>query len=427
MRLSVIITLLIFSGTVSGQIAEKKGFIKTPEMIYSFGQKYNTWSVGVGFGPVFMYADQRGYTIIPDEDIHFGPSVLLTKHLVPAFGFELQYLQADMSGKEGRYGFEGDLLDFSINGIAILNQMSAHPGPINDHWNFYLKIGVGATLFRSRLLFSETGEVVQRSDLYETASSEYVVLGYDKNDYRKKKPRQSEIVMPFGLGVMYRLNNRFDVGVESILRFSTSDNLDNILTGATNDRYLFTSLNVSYKLGDKDRRHVRWTYRSEGMDLLGRKQKDNFEDEVRRLADEMALYEANRPVKKDSVVISETLKIIYDRYNVRTLFFPERKFRSFSPADQLLMGQMAVQLHNSSDKKLYLYGYYHSENESLDAVEESLNQCKAVKDFMVKNFGIDRSKIEIIPKGTDDPIFSEGDLSSRVHEMVNRRVDMVLK
>ena len=427
MRLAVIIIFLIVSGTLRGQMAETGGFVKTPEMIYSFGQKYNTWSVGAGFGPVFMYADQRGYSIIPDQDIHFGPSVWVTKHLVPAFGFEVQYLQADMSGEEGRYGFEGDLLDFSINGIAILNQMSAHPGPINDHWNFYLKIGVGATLFRSRLLFTETGEVVQRSDLYETASPEYVVLGYDENDFQKKKARQSEIVMPFGFGLMYRLNNRFDVGLESILRFSASDNLDNILTGATNDRYLFTALNVSFKFGDKDRRHVRWTYRSEGMDLLGRKQKDNFEVEVQQLADEMAQYEANRPINKDSVVISETLKIIYDRYNVKTLFFTDKTFKSFSPSDQLLMGQMAIELHNSPEKRLYLYGYFHSNNASVDEIAESRKQCEVIKNFMVRNLGIDTSRIEVIPKGTNDPIYSSGNISPRVQKMVNRRVDMVLK
>lgn len=428
MRIIGIIIFISFVTFVSeAQNRRDSLFVLTPDMIFSFGQSYNSWSVSAGFGPVFMYADQSGYNLFPNKEIDFGPSLQITKHLVPAFAFEMQYLQSDMFGQQGAYGFRGDLMDISINGIAIINQMSAHPGPVNDKWNYYLKIGVGATLFRSRLFSVETGEVVRRSQIYNSSNPDYVVLGYDVEDPEEKTSRATDIVLPFGAGLMYRINNRFDVGVESILRFSASDRLDNILTGATNDRYLYTSLNISYKFGDKDRRHMRWTYRAEGMDVFGRPQEDPLTAEIRQLEEDIDIYEANRPILKDSVVITETLRVIYDQYNVRTIFFPPGQMRRFSPADQLLMGRIAVELNNNGDKKLTLYGYADSDGDSEENMEISRERCLAVKEFFVYELGLNPARISIVPLGEENPLSPVKELSPRGLKMANRRVDLVVE
>ncbi len=427
MKFILLSIILLFSISISGQERKNYEFEKTPEMIYSFGQSYNSWSVSGGFGPVFMYADLSGYQLVPNQKIDFGPSFWITKHLVPAFAFELQYLQSNMYGQEGLYEFDGDMLDFSINGIAIINQMSSRPGPINDRWNYYLKIGVGATLYRSRLLHAGTNEILQRNELYGGSNPNYVVQGYDVEEPDRKTNRATEIVLPFGLGVMYRINNNFDMGVESVLRFSAADELDNILTGASNDRYLFTALNVSYKFGPKDQRHKRWTYRSDDMDLIGRKVSDPIMDEVRRMENDIAEYEANRPVHKDSVIITETLRVIYDKYKVRTIFFPTGKFSSFSSVDQLLMGKAAIELQNSPGKKLYLYGYSDSTGPSDVNMELSRKRCVAVKAFLEEELGINPERIEIIPRGQEDPLSPVDELSPRGLQMVNRRVDLLVK
>lgn len=427
MRGFIFSILLFFSITVTAQMRNESEVNLTPDMIYSFGQSYNSWSVSAGFGPVFMYTDQSGYSLFPNREIDFGPSVWVTKHLVPAFAFELQYLQSDMFGQEGQYGFRGDLMDVSVNGIAIINQMSARPGPIRDKWNYYLKIGVGATLFRSRLFDTYTGEVVRRSQLYGTASPDYVVLGYERDNPDEKTNRIADIVVPIGVGLMYRISNSFDAGIESVLRFSASDRLDNILTGATNDRYLYTTVNVSYKFGDKDRRHMRWTYRAEGMDIFGRPLEDPVEDEIRKLEEDIALYEANRPVDKDSVVITETLRIIYDQYNVRSIFFPAGQFRRFSPADQLMMGLVAIELINDKEKNLTLFGHSDTDGSADENMQLSRERCLAIKEFMVHELEIDPGRIKIVPLGEESPLSPVEELSPRGLKMANRRVDMVVE
>ncbi|PWD99854.1 OmpA family protein [Marinilabilia rubra] len=427
MKFFILTVLLLLSASLTGQKREKDSvFVKTPEMIFSFGQTYNSWSVSGGFGPVFIYADQSDYRLIPNQKIDLGPSVWVTKHLVPAFAFELQYLQSEMYGQEGRYGFEGDFLDVSINGIAVINQMSARPGPLKDRWNYYLKIGVGASLFRSKLINYETGEVARRNEVYDTPNDDYVVLGYDETNPNKKTAREADLVLPFGLGVMYRINNSFDIGLESMLRFSAADRLDNILTGATNDRYLYTAFNVSYKFGDKDQRHMRWTYRAEGMDMFGRKQENRLQDEVRQLEDDIAEYEKNRPVHKDSVVITETLRVVYDRYDVKTIFFPPGASRRFSPDDELLMGRVAIELLNDSSKTLSLYGYSDSSGSAETNLELSRQRCESVKEFFVSDLDISPHRISIYPRGEDNPLSPLEELSPRGLSMVNRRVDLVV-
>lgn len=427
MRFFTTYIFLFLLFTITAQKREGDVFVKTPEMIYSFGQSYNSWSLTAGYGPVFMYADLSGYRLIPNQKIDFGPSVWLTKHLVPAFAFELQYLQSKMHGEEGMHAFDGDLIDVSLNGIAVINQMSAKPGPIDDRWNYYLKIGVGATLFRSRLLHRGTNNIVRRDELYGSPNTDYVVLGYDESNPEREISRETELILPLGIGAMYRVNKSFDVGIESVLRFSASDKLDNILTGATNDRYLFTALNVSYKFGKKDRRHVRWTYRSEGMDMFGRTIEDPMDDEIRKLEEDIAQYEENRPIHKDSVIIVETLRIIYDAYNVRTIFFPTGVFNRFSPADQLLMGEVAVELHNNPEKKLFLYGFSDSSGPADKNMELSRERCLAVKDFLVNELSVSPGIIEVLPRGEEDLLSPVEELSPRGLQMVNRRVDMVIK
>ncbi|MGM0376234.1 MAG: OmpA family protein [Bacteroidota bacterium] len=427
MRRIMVLYFLCSLAVATAQKKDDSGFKKTPEMIYSYGQEYNSWSLAGGYGPLIMYADQSGYSLFPDQKIDFGSSVWLTRHLVPAFALEMQYLQGNMHGGEGDYAFEGDLMDVSLNGIAIINQMSSRPGPINDRWNYYLKIGVGATLFRSRLLHRPDGGGVTRDELYGSGNSRYVVLGYDEHEPSRKTSRQRKVVVPFGAGVMFRVNNYFDVGLEGGVRFSSSDKLDNILTGATNDRYFFTGLNISYKFGNKSQRHVRWTYRSEDMDMFGREQEDPLVDEVRRFEEDLAEYEDNRPVHKDSVIIVETLRIIYSQYRVRSVFFDSSRLGPFSRVDQLLMGEVAVELREHPDRKVMLYGYSDTTGPSPENMELSRKRCEAVADFLENDLGIDPGRIEIIPRGDEDPLSPVEELSPRGRRMVNQRVDMIVE
>jgi flagellar motor protein MotB len=429
MRFTILIfALLLFVLPAQGQSSRNSKLELTPEMLYSVEGKYNSWSVSGAFGPLFMYTDLSDYSFFPSGKINFGPSLLITKHLFPSMALELQYLQGNMNGEKGLYAFEGDLQDFSINGIVVINQLLTHPGPINDKWNYYVKFGLGATLFRNRLLNQADGSVVRKADLYGNSSDLFEVKGYQEDDPTRKTSRQNELVMPLGAGVMYRINKNFDVGLESTMRFSLEDDLENILTGSTNDRYLFTALNVSYKIGRKNKRHLRWTHRGYDMNLFGRPKKDPRLNELEALEAEVAQYAKNRPINKDSVVIIESLKIIYNQFNVRSLFFnPGSAISSFSTEDQILMSEVAVELLKHPEYKVVLYGYSDPSSESGKDLRLSEQRAESVKDFLVSEVAVRESQIRIVPKGDLDPLSPTEKLSPRGLKMANRRVDMVIE
>ncbi len=432
MKFIAVIGLFFFAVSLNGQMRINSNVELTPEMIYSAEGKYNSWSVSAGFGPLFMYTDVTGYSVFPNTKVSFGPSVQITKHLLPAFAFELQYIQGDMYGEKGGYAFDGDLQDMSLNAIVLINQISSLPGPINDKWNYYLKVGVGATMFRSKLLHISNGTVVQQSDFDGTGSSRYVVNGYDENDPARKTSRENILMVPIGTGLMYRINSSFDLGLETTMHFGSEDNLDNILSGATNDRYLFTSFNLSYKFGRKGgRRHLRWTYRGYDMNLFGRPKKDPRVDDANLLEEEIARYAANRPINKDSVVIVETLKIIYDDANLRSIFFDAGISKAtFSTEDRILMGEVALELRKHPQRKVILYGYAdpgERNGTAQNKMDLSRLRSLAVQEYLISEYDVNPAQISVNAKGDTNPLSPTEELSPRGLKIVNQRVDMVIE
>ncbi len=426
MRTFVLYFLLLLSSGLIAQVRKTDERIIEEEMRYSAEKKFNTWALTVGYGPLIMYADMTDYSIFPKEKIDFGTSVILSKQLFPSFALDLQYLMGKMNGESGEYYFKGDFHEGSLSAVLFLNQLTSAPGPINDRWNIYLKVGVGATFFRSHLNYISDNSPVLDSDL-GGGSDQLMVYGYDPYTYPYKKiERRMEFVIPMTAGLMYRINKSFDVAWETSIRLCASDNLDNVLTGSTNDRYLFSGLHLSYKIGKKDKRHMRWTYRGYGFNLFGRPKKDPMEGEIAQLEDEINKYKENRPVKRDSVLIQESLIVMYETSYVRTIFFPAGGNISFDMEDKVLMAEAVVQMKQNPGTVLEVYGHV-SPQDAGDHIDLSQKQCDKVVDFLVNELGADASNIKIVPKGSELPITGEGDLTTKVQKFANRRVDMVFK
>lgn len=442
MRIYIFLLLLLVTSGLWSQVRKTDERIIAEEMRYSSEKKFNTWALTAGYGPLVMFADISNKSIFTNSKIGFAPSIILSKQLAPSLAIDLQYLSGKMNGTNGTYYFKGDFHEGTVSAVVFLNQLTASPGPINDKWNLYLKVGVGATAFRSRLYFEETDLLVRKLDIGQE-SGRFLVIGYDDRDDQHggnpdvKKDRRMEIIVPATAGLMYRINKSFDVAWETSMRFCASDNLDNILSGSTNDRYLFSGLHLSYKIGKKDKRHMRWTYRGYGFDLFGRPKKDPMENEIAQLEDEINKYREARPIKRDSVVIMETLTVIYETTDVRTIFFPAGGAITFDTEDQILMAEAVVQMKQHPGTKLQIYSHV-SPQDVGDHLELSQKQCDKIANFLVNDLGADASLIELVPMGSDAPLTGEGELStktigdgvlssSKVKQMANRRVDMVFK
>jgi outer membrane protein OmpA-like peptidoglycan-associated protein len=420
-----IIFLVSFWSLASGQVRQTDDRIIEEEMRYSAEKRFNTWAVSVGYGSLFMYGDITNHSFFPEQKISFGPTLIISKQLAPALALDLQYVTGEMYGQSGEHYFEGNLNEVSLTGVFLINQLGANPGPVRDRWNFYLKAGLGVNFFRSRLRFLADDSFVQESDL-GMPSGRYLVYGYDPYDPETETSPEMDIVIPFGGGVLYRINKHFDVGLESIMHFSSADKLDNVLSGASNDRYLYSGVNLSYKIGKKDKRHMRWTYRGYGFNLFGRPRKDPLQGEVQRLEEEINKYAEREPIQKDSVIISQSLTTLYDAFSVRSIFFDKNAQVQFQNEDQVLMAEAVIEMKHYPGKYIDLYGYVDA-GDSGDLMELSRQQCEKVKDFMVNEMGADAAYIRIFAHGGDSAFTSESGATTPITRKANRRVDIVFR
>lgn len=392
---------------------------------YSAEKDFRSWALSVGYGPILMFGDIVDNSNFPATNWKFGTTVTLSKQFAPPIALDLQFITGQLYGERGLFFFEGDFHDISLGLVAYINQLGARPGPVNDVWNFYLKAGAGAKFFRSSLKYLETGEVVPVAD-FGIASRSYMVTGYDRRNPQNEIRRQMEIMVPLGFGVLYQLNNHIDLGFEATMRFCASDNLDNILTGPTNDRYLFASVNLSYKIGRSDVPHKRWTYRGLGMNLFGRPRQDMVRDELRNVENQIANLRELPPIGKDSVVIQHILTTTYETLHLKSLFFGEDRQTTFNAEEQMAMAEMVVLMKHYPDRYLHLYGYA-DPGETGNHIDLSRARAESVKDFLVNELGADAGMINIIPVGSADA-FTGNELSTpRVTRLANRRVDMVFR
>ena len=381
----------------------------TEDMRFSAEKKFNSWALSVGYGPFWMYTDITNYNIFPKK-LHLSPSVILSKQFVPALALDLQYLK-------------GDLHELSLNATFYINQMTLAPGPIDDRWNFFIKIGAGTTMFRNRMHHLSNDSIVTINE-FDQQGTGFVVSGYDHRDPERKIARKIEVVVPTTIGVMYRINNSFDISWETSLRFSANDYLDNIYTGATNDKYFYSGLHLSYKIGKKDKRHLRWTYRGLNFDVFGREKRDPLVTAADIFENEFKKQKDGRPIDRHTVEIMESTTTIFQHIFIRTIFFPEGGKYKFNDEDIVYMAETVVQLKEKKNATLELSGHVY-ENDPGDHDELSLKQCEAVLDFLVNELDADASRIVIKAVGSSQPLTGE-DAHAEIKEFANRRVDMLI-
>ncbi len=422
---SILFTLLLLSwfGTSYSQFSTDGRLIEE-HMRYSQEKTFNRWDIMVGYGPNILFTDFTQYMLFPDHKWNFSPSVALSYQLAPAMSFDLRYLQSDLYGQGIDHYFDGDLMQFTGNVRFYVNQMLPNPGPVKDKWNFYVNIGLGMQAFRNKIYFNETDQVVHGDDIEGSSYEGYFVLGYDTEDHNKKISRQKELVLPIGVGALYRINRSFDIGVETTIHNGLEDNLDGILLGATNDSYWHTTFNLSYKIGKKDKRHSKWTYRTYGFNVFGRKRKDPLEDEVNKFERMVQQQAGILRLQIDSVHTEEKNTKIYSADNIFPIYFMPGGATFKDYENQITMASIAVLLRKHPNWKLELAGH-------ADATEEnpkfiSQKRAETVKRYLIDHYNIAEELIEVSAKGDEEQLSTDGKKQKEGLIHIDRRVDIIL-
>lgn len=431
-RLALSILALFLLGTtyMSAQIDFSN---LSDEQIYRKENKYNTWSVTLGYGTLFYYTDVIDYTVFPKSNLKLSPSVIVSKQLGRAWGLDAEFITGQLYGEKNNRYFKGDFMDYSMNLRFSINQLVAF-GPLADKWDIYGKIGFGVNAFRSRLRRLDDDTFMQVNDVHKNlggypkppgwSDNDYLVLGYDKQNPQDKQSRQTEIVVPIGVGARYRLNKSFDLGIETTMRNLTADNLDANFSGADNDSYLYTSFNVTYKIGKKDKRHARWTYKDFNLAYESQRASDPLAIRLDSLKSEL-----DKLAGLDSIITTKSYqkfeKVVYEEGVSASVFFDfDKSYLNKSEHRQL--ARVARALKRDESINMVISGYCDDRGSVSYNLKLSERRCQAVLDAMVNDFGIEASRFQLDPKGKSELLSDTQNKQIKGLHMANRRVDLLM-
>lgn len=415
--------------------------------IYGRDKDFNTWSVTLGYGPVIYYTDMVNYSILPSDNWRFGTSLALAKQFGRSWAVEGQFLTANMYGEKFRRYFTGDFREGTVNVKAYLNQLILN-GPMRDRWNVYAKAGIGVNFFRSSMrslgeideitgvVIFEPGQVLTADYFlpvqqgYPTAytgwnPTDYLVMGYRRDQMPlQEASRQSDLVFPLGVGVRYRLNDVFNLGLETTLRNFATDNLDVDLTGADNDSYMYTSFSLTYIIGRRDRRHSSWTYKDFNLAFERQRERDPLVQRLDSLRQYLDYLAARDTVVRDTTFTNIERVVRQESLNV-SVFFDFDK-HDLLPAGKRTLAGVARYMRANPDSKFLLLGFTDERGSDEYNVALSERRIKAVKDLLVNDFGIDASRFRQDPRGETELLSNTRKLAPRGVHLVNRRVDVIL-
>lgn len=227
----------------------------------SFGQnstgtkrKFNYFSIGLHGGWTQFYGDLRqydfGFTNAKYDVNNGGGGVFIDYQLNSVIGFRGNLLVGSLGGSKR-----------TIDNPNSLDQNVRFK-------SFFVDYTVGATVNFINLMYSDrtkdrifTAYVIGGVGFVSFRTRKYRLYGPNEGDWLRSEPfnnkdgednkMTTELVLPAGLGVKFRLSRRFDLGLEYTQRFSPAgDKLDATVGGKKgSDGYGYFNAYFSIKIG----------------------------------------------------------------------------------------------------------------------------------------------------------------------------------
>jgi hypothetical protein len=214
--------------------------LSAPGLIAQSSLNYG-WYINANGGLTQLYGDivQENNPIgkLSDETT-FGFGARLGKYVGPVVSFHFQYYNSEIKGldESADRKFSTGLMEYQIG--TTINLINLFWGSKERTINLYGTLGIGAIFFRSESQKISTGELING-------------YGYTYDPERNKASKESGFAFPLGVGIDFKLSDRWYLNLESVLRFTNSDLLDARVAGPNNDAYYYTSLGISYNFFNK--------------------------------------------------------------------------------------------------------------------------------------------------------------------------------
>ncbi len=198
---------------------------------------YNRFSFGFSGGLMTPFTDVKENEILPHSDeMAWGGEFRLNYHMSPLFTLQANFLYGQLTGvdQEENLRFDSDIMEFGLNARISVNKLFAPHRSSNEWFNFYAMLGAGIVGYETELMEYSSGNILNTQDL------------------------SHHLVIPFGLGMNFRVSDRIDIGLESSMRYINSDRLDlTEVVGSSRDLYNYTGIGITIRLG-RNTRSMDW-------------------------------------------------------------------------------------------------------------------------------------------------------------------------
>jgi len=227
--------------------------------------RWNSFSIGAHGGYTLFYGDIRQYDFWPSDNAterwNFAGGGYINYQLNPVFGFNVNVMGGTLGGikrlkhnsssgnasvpstEHKNVKFTTTFIDYTLN--ATFNPINLlYTDRTKVRWfTSYITAGIGLITFRS-----------EKRGLY----SDEFISGFGFAETGEGANPTTELIMPVGVGVKFRLSRRFDLGIEYTHRFTFSEKLDaTVGNTGTKDSYSYLNLSLAFKFG-KNKESKEW-------------------------------------------------------------------------------------------------------------------------------------------------------------------------
>jgi outer membrane protein OmpA-like peptidoglycan-associated protein len=229
----------------------------------SFGQdeaktntkrKFNYFSIGLHGGWTQFYGDIRQYDFgyaQAKHDVNNGAGGLFVDYqLSSVIGFRANVLVGTLGGsKRGKVNtnsldqnvrFKTFFVDYTLNATVNFINLMYSDRSKDRLFTAYVVGGIGFTSFRTR-----------KFRLDGPNAGDWLRSEPSSNKDNEEKKMTTELIIPAGLGIKFRLSKRFDLGLEYTQRFSPAgDKIDGTVAGKRgSDGYGYFDVFFAIKIG----------------------------------------------------------------------------------------------------------------------------------------------------------------------------------
>jgi outer membrane protein OmpA-like peptidoglycan-associated protein len=208
--------------------------------------KYNTWDIGLHAGITYPNTDISASDLNGSNVQHrLAYGLDFSKFFSHTFGLQARFMRGKISGidtNKPAYRYNSDIdYDISLNAVIQIGNISF----LKRTPNLAIYGTIGAGLIRYTPSVSIDGGAHYLKGIY----SEYQEP-YDTIDYTGT----SDMVIPFGIGVKYRIGKSFSINGEYSLRTTNNDKMDGwFKLLSEDDDYSYFNLGLTYHIGKQEK------------------------------------------------------------------------------------------------------------------------------------------------------------------------------